>query len=700
MFPLFTNSALLAGMAGLAAPILIHLLLRRKSQRLRFSTVRFFVKKDEQSSRKRKLRNLLLLTARLLLFALIVAAFARPFLPGNNAAAALRKQQQVIVLLDASASMQATGAAGQQWARAKELARQTLSSLQSDDRAALVVCASPATTISPFAPGPVVARALADLQPTFGPTDLAEGLRHARKLAATANPSAATSLCLISDLQKNSSQNLATIPLPASLPVKILDLGERFIPNIAVSELQLAPLPGTDPHARMTSFSDEKYASLSVRFALDNKELVAKSVELPAAGTVDIPLAVPILAPGWHSAEFAVQAKDGLKVDDTRYETLFVPEPTHVLLVETRRSPRSFQEATFFLSAALDPNFGTTGSGKFHFAIEKTSLEALAQKLSPVPGQPRTDLVILPGIKQFSAATVSSLTAYVQNGGGLICFLDESVSPNRYNSELGQLLPAQIGNLETTREGDNGWRMANYKQDSIMFKPFSQPNTGNLTLPEFRQRFALTLHPGSVSVAEFDDATPAIVESKFGQGRVALIDTSTDTSWSDWPKHKTFVPWLHGAARQIAGRTATQESASLPAYVCGSEIDLDLSSAKSQKLTLQRPGKPDLNLTSDADGKLRNILLDVPGIYSIKNGAGQEVHRLAVNLPALEADLASLSPTEFERLLTRKAEPVQPVGMASLLFDSNHGKELWRILLLSALALMLIEPLFANRTVA
>src|SRR6184192_1288555 len=102
MFPLFTNAAFLGGLAGLSIPILIHLLLRRRSQRLRFSTIQFFVKRDEQSSRKRKLRNLFLLAARLLLFALIVLGFARPYFRGNAAAAGGKNRQQVILILDSS----------------------------------------------------------------------------------------------------------------------------------------------------------------------------------------------------------------------------------------------------------------------------------------------------------------------------------------------------------------------------------------------------------------------------------------------------------------------------------------------------------------------------------------------------------------------------------------------------------------------
>src|SRR5580765_4179381 len=93
---LFTNALMLAGMAALAIPVLIHLLLKRKLKRLPFSTVQFFQKHDEQSSRRRKLRNWLLLALRLLVVTLLVAAFARPYLRGNQSSAGARQKQRVV----------------------------------------------------------------------------------------------------------------------------------------------------------------------------------------------------------------------------------------------------------------------------------------------------------------------------------------------------------------------------------------------------------------------------------------------------------------------------------------------------------------------------------------------------------------------------------------------------------------------------
>src|SRR6187200_1506358 len=115
----FTNLALLGGFAALSIPILIHLLLKRKKQRLRFSTLQFFLKQDEQSTRRRKFRNWLLLAVRILLLTLIVLAFARPYLPNPLAGAAAAEKRQIVFVLDRSAGMQANDAGGERWNRAK-----------------------------------------------------------------------------------------------------------------------------------------------------------------------------------------------------------------------------------------------------------------------------------------------------------------------------------------------------------------------------------------------------------------------------------------------------------------------------------------------------------------------------------------------------------------------------------------------------
>src|SRR5689334_9115626 len=163
----FTNALMLAGLAALGIPVLIHLLLKRRKKRIQFSTVRFFLQQDEQSSRRRKLRNFFLLALRLLIVALLVLAFARPFSRQNEAAAAGRKQRRAVFVLDRSLSMLATAPEGQRWAVAKERIQKTLSELSQDDTAALVECATHANVLSGFASPATISQLVRELEPGY-----------------------------------------------------------------------------------------------------------------------------------------------------------------------------------------------------------------------------------------------------------------------------------------------------------------------------------------------------------------------------------------------------------------------------------------------------------------------------------------------------------------------------------------------------
>src|SRR5205814_4277265 len=177
---LFTNWTLLAGLSALMIPILIHLLLRRKKQRLRFSTLQFFLKQDEKSAQRRKLRNLALLAVRLLLLGLLVVAFARPYLRDSSAKEAAKTRWQIVLVIDRSASMRAEG----RWSGAQELLQKIILPLGMEDRVALVDRGARAEVLSPLEPQPQLKPLLTKLQPGFGVSDLGAGLQQAVKLLA------------------------------------------------------------------------------------------------------------------------------------------------------------------------------------------------------------------------------------------------------------------------------------------------------------------------------------------------------------------------------------------------------------------------------------------------------------------------------------------------------------------------------------
>ena len=336
------------------------------------------------------------------------------------------------------------------------------------------------------------------------------------------------------------------------------------------------------------------------------------------------------------------------------------------------------------------------------YGYAKTSLEQLPQKLKPEPGQARVEYVVLPGVKSLPNEAVNALRDFVRAGGGLILFLGPGTSGIQF-ARLGDLLPAQLGRIESVNETEAGWHLTTFDKAATMFAAFREPNSGNLSLPEFTQRFSLTVNAGASIAAQFDDGTPLILAQQVGEGRVVLVNSSADTSWTDWQKHKSFVPWIHATARFVTRRDQSHERESLPQFVSGAELALDVTEAvdlKRQTLKLQRVGGLEFSFATDDDGLDQEVLLETPGIYLLKDSTGREIRRLAANLPTAESDLSTLPAIEVEQQIVRAPAPEPDILAAGLFGDSSRGKELWRALLLGALALLLLEPILANRMFA
>jgi len=186
-----------------------------------------------------------------------------------------------------------------------------------------------------------------------------------------------------------------------------------------------------------------------------------------------------------------------------------------------------------------------------------------------------------------------------------------------------------------------------------------------------------------------------------GAGQVALVNSSADTSWSDWPKHKTFVPWLHGLGKQLAARTGHDNARQVTRLLAGDDAEIDLGPrARKVEMTMHCPDGQNRPLTTDDSGRIRNPGLSIPGIYSLHSRDGMEVQRVAVNLPPRESDLAALKPGEFQQQLTRVQVP-RETSPGAIIFGSKTGqKEFWRLLLLATVGLLLLETLVANRSSA
>lgn len=701
---IFTNALFLAALAGLGIPVLIHLLLKRKNQKLKFSTLRFFQPQDTKSTSKRKLRNILLLALRLLIFALIVLAFARPFLPQTFGGAAAQQRRQVVVVLDRSLSLTAKDAAGVRWDAAKKIARDVMAALGNNDRAALITLSGRADVVSGFAPASVVAQKVAPLTAAPAAADLGEGLREAARLIASSDPKFLSSIVVVGDMQRSGAEGIAGVPLPRNLEVKFMPVGEPGAPNLAVTDLQFAVSETNSPFASVSNFGDAPANGVTAEYRLDGKVVWSRSLGLPAGGSTNFDLALPKLAPGWHDAELRLKGGDALAADDSRHATFHVPTPVRLLVIENRTEVRIFQEQSFFLISALDPFTGSTNAGAGRFVVDKAGPGDIAAKLRPRrTGASGTnsapyDAVFLPAVKSLAPDAVAALNAFVQGGGGLFFFGGDALTPSRFNAEFAALLPAQV--LEAAKaDEDLPWRVGEYDRKGPVFGVFAGEGGGNPAVAEFTRRHALTPARDARVLARFDDGVPFVLARSAGNGRVIFANTSADTAWTDWPKHKTFVPWVCAAAGYLANRADERLYDTGRDLVSGVEAVMELGTGAARtSFTLRPPDGNDANINADAGGKIAFEPAQ-PGIHSLRDDTGRELFRFAVNVPASESDLTALNVADAGRKIARREDDGSEAA-GSLFGGDQKKREFWRLLLLAAVALLFVETVVSNRTAA
>ena len=99
----FLHPLLLAGLAAVSVPILIHLLLRQRPKPRPWAAMRWLLAAAQQASRRYRLTNLLLLLLRMLVVVLIALAVARPLLGGIGGG------DRLVIVVDRTASMGARG---------------------------------------------------------------------------------------------------------------------------------------------------------------------------------------------------------------------------------------------------------------------------------------------------------------------------------------------------------------------------------------------------------------------------------------------------------------------------------------------------------------------------------------------------------------------------------------------------------------
>ena len=167
--------------AALAVPIVIFYILKIRLRRVPVSTTIFWEQIfDEKKPRSlwQQLRHLLSLLAQLLLLVLMVLALADPFFSWE-----MLQARRLVLIVDNSASMNAVDVSPSRLHEAKRLGRQQVDKLRLRDEMAIVVAGTqPRVVCGMTGHQRTLRTALAEIEPTDGPTESEGAVQLARRL--------------------------------------------------------------------------------------------------------------------------------------------------------------------------------------------------------------------------------------------------------------------------------------------------------------------------------------------------------------------------------------------------------------------------------------------------------------------------------------------------------------------------------------
>src|SRR6202789_1008412 len=284
----------LAGLAGLALRVYLHLLKRQTMKPKPVSSLMFFESRTQSSTRHRRLRYLLLMALRLLVLFLLILAFANPFV--NRDSAALASNRLVLLVIDNSFSMRA----GTRLTDAKDQAMSVLAG-KGAARAQVAAFGSQLKLMTqPIEDQSALRAAVQAIEPGDGHGNFGELARAVRAMAESVHTP--IELHLFSDMQRGDlAATFSDMALPANVRLETHAVVSKAQPNWTVESVD-APgqVWGKDAKPIRVQAVIAGYgtpaAQRNVSLVVNGKTTATKTVTVPANGraTVDFPtLEVP-----------------------------------------------------------------------------------------------------------------------------------------------------------------------------------------------------------------------------------------------------------------------------------------------------------------------------------------------------------------------------------------------------------------------
>src|SRR5688572_28707097 len=434
------------GAFAVSVPIIIHLLNKRKFERVVWAAMRFLRVSVEQNQRRIRIEDMLLLALRCLLLLVLGLALARPTIRTLGAGGWLGQAKVTsVVLLDNSYSMSAADGAKSRFENAKEAAVKAIDSLPAGSSVS-VLLASDTTPTGPI-PEPtfdldLARRTIKDAKVSDRSTNLYPAVKTAVDTLKNRR-AGAREIYLVTDTQALGWKQFTDIrnaleEVRKEIHAHVVLVGSAEERNVGVSGLRLVSGPavvGYPLHfeAQLTNYgkSDESNVRVKLRVNGEPPSDEGSIDTIPAGSTRSISLFAKLKGEGGHSVTAEID-HDRLPADDVQTVAVRALSQVRVLVVDGEPQGGGREAETFYLRHALLPVPRPELEQHYNKVTIINYTELDAAKLD------QYDAVFLCNVPDFTESTAAAFADYLKRGGGLVIFPGGNIIPRSYNELLAK----------------------------------------------------------------------------------------------------------------------------------------------------------------------------------------------------------------------------------------------------------------------
>ena len=732
MLSFFLNPMMLLGLAGVALPVIAHLLSRRRYDVVDWAAMQF-LNPSRKTRRRMRLEELLLLLVRIGIIALVALAASRPwissgFLTGYRSGGS----RDIVLVIDGSNSMSRSDGLTSLHQKAIRRAKEFLATLKAGDTATVIDARDQPIRVikSPLQDMDAVSTQLDTIPPAGGAADLRQACEEAVGLLSRCS-NGSREIVVLTDRQRagwSPGEDVLwtrfddVLKFPTVRPdVWVMDLSQGLstaTQNLALGRVEVSrdlSVPGFPVQVQApVRNTGANGLTVPIQISINGQRMAEldSTVTVPAEGEVTFSRSLKFTTIGTNLVTVNLKTpSDSLTVDNESHAAVFVKPAIPALLIETSKSLQKTKWNTFFAEMAL-----SAPGNKAPWVVARIVRDAdLTAK-----DFENTAVAILPDVASLSEDVASLLSEFVDRGNGAFISLGPNTTPETFKQLFAKnrLFPSVELNRIRAADPDQPvpTTIAPFSLEANWLTRFRDRKGASLLQAEFRKWWLIRIQnnqqaadeatdakaPELATLAQLTTGDPLLLKTRHGSGSLLLMTSNLNANWNALPTTPDYVPFLHEALFQMAA-SSTQRNVEfgqplltrLSDKLQADEIEF-LTPFDEPESAVVRPNSKEWTATLESTR--------LPGIYGLRKkaeAAGKLLDRFVVNYDHSEDDPTELDENDRTRLAgENRMSFVEDIeALKKQMYGGESRSELWALLLWLFLGLLMLEVWMTRRLV-